>query len=744
MTQICRWLAVALLLVCCLHPCSAQDDHYWDWGVGCYYGGLGDREEIDIAMYDWLYLCFGNVSANTETVEQINRYLALNPDLKIVIRVWPIMSQGDCEQNRYQATFLHYLYKDGVRDGVLKNIRDQIAVVMDNISKPENVVGLTFLEELPGHFSAAPFMRSYAESELPWDLERFKAEIEAERGKPLVWDIETREWWGRKWCEVLGEIHAEMKKASGGKLVFYYQQTNHSFLDIVPEGTPLDKRGLIPIHWGAIIKPGLCDGFFAYPNSAEIWDRYLKLARDNNWLLFSQVSHPPFMRLCAWEECISLARTKDPRNLGYFLYCEGDCGVSRAWNADKTLPRTAEWSTRGVSVKYHIRRHLAEQGVGREVLARHPYLSLQMDLPLEKATTAEYIHPRVIVRNTREESYSLDPEQAVARDVKVTIQPPEGFTIDRSVSPPATLGVGDLAPGESVVCDWWVGVPAGFSGELKQPFVVSGACTDAATASIRVSEDAAIPCGLVHEIGGFGAQWLEPGFRLSSAQLSPAIEIEPLKVAIRNPRIGDEFNTIQYRDTLEPASRLIVDPMRGARLFYEPLCDDAGEARVDANDPTGFKAFADGYMVSRSAAGGAVRPGEQLTISAFGKAEGGGQSLIVMRYTTAEGQKDESVLVNRFSAEWKTVSQTVTVPEGAVSLQNVFLYRFKQEGTVWYGAVRVERTGMTEEGIDVSDRVAGRYLTLWASGARLFSYSDDNEPTMAPRVRVRVVVPHAE
>jgi len=112
-----------------------------------------------------------------------------------------------------------------------------------------------------------------------------------------------------------------------------------------------------------------------------------------------------------------------------------------------------------------------------------------------------------------------------------------------------------------------------------------------------------------------------------------------------------------------------------------------------------------------------------------------------MRYTTAEGQKDESVLVNRFSGEWKTVSQTVTAPEGAVSLQNVFLYRFKQEGTVWYGSVKVERTGMTEEGIDVSDRLVGRYPTLTASGANLFSYSDDNAPTTAPRVRVRLVVP---
>ncbi|MDP7134388.1 MAG: hypothetical protein QF437_28075, partial [Planctomycetota bacterium] len=163
MTQTSSLRTVSLLLASALLLAPADSaprkDQYWEWGVGAYFGGLGNMTLLDVARYDWVYLCYGNISASKETTELLNQMLELNPDLKIVIRVWPIMSAGDCKENRYQATFLHYLYKPGVKEKVLKNVRAQISVVLDHISKPENVAGLTFLEELPGHFSGSPFYR---------------------------------------------------------------------------------------------------------------------------------------------------------------------------------------------------------------------------------------------------------------------------------------------------------------------------------------------------------------------------------------------------------------------------------------------------------------------------------------------------------------------------------------------------------------------------------------------------------
>ncbi|MGC9318999.1 MAG: hypothetical protein ACP5KN_13280, partial [Armatimonadota bacterium] len=208
-------VAVALTLVVPFAaPIAAQvEDHYWELGVGCYWGGMGALTELDVARYDWLYVGFGNVSASEQTVAQINRFLDINPDLKVVIRLWPIMNLGDCPENRYQATFLHYLYEPGVREGVAERINQQVSVVLENISRPENVVGLTFLEELPLHFSGDPWRRNEDGQEPTWAMERFREEIEAEVGRPLTWDDEMRRWWGRKWVEVINDIHGAMKAA---------------------------------------------------------------------------------------------------------------------------------------------------------------------------------------------------------------------------------------------------------------------------------------------------------------------------------------------------------------------------------------------------------------------------------------------------------------------------------------------------------------------------------------------------
>jgi len=742
-----RRLGGVVLLLSALAPISAwgqerAGDQYWRLGAGCYFGGLGELTEVDVARFDWVYLCYGNIRASVETTQLLNRLIAINPRLKVMIRVWPIMGLGDCKENRYQATFLHYLYKPGVKERLLKNVHDQIHVVLDHIDKPENVIGLTFLEELPGHFSGCPFNRNREGNEVTWDLERFRKEIEAERGKPLRWDDETRRWWAKKWCQVLGEIHAAMKKESGGRLVFYYQQTNHSTLDMVPQDTPLSRRMLIPIRWEDIIKPGLCDGFFAYPNSPKIWqEHYVRFATSRNWLLFSQVSHPSGMRLCPWDECLSLAKTRIPQNLGYFFYCPGNCAAGRAWNADKSLPPGPLWNTRGVSKKLHIRRHLARENVGMDVVRRQPALSLHVDLPLDRAQPGGFMHPRVIVENTREASFFLDPKEAVARNATVTLTLPNGFTLKPEHSAPATLKLGDLEPGERRVADWWVSVDPNFAGEVPAPFRITARAEGSPSAEVSADRDQAIPFAQPHEVGIPGTQWLEAAYRMPQQKVHPRITIEVLQGPVRNPTVSDGYVRIAYQGALDTGMRLLMDPEQGTRLFVDPLVDDDGQSRTDANDPTGFKGFDKGYLVHRVAAKGKVAPAVPLHVQVAGRSEDDGQSLILLRYRTKKGTLDQSVLVNRFRPEWREVSQTVHPPKAAISLANVFLYRFKSKGKVWYGPVKVERADAKAEGADVTDRLRGSFPTLSKYAFRVFEYADDNPPSVRPRVRVQLEVP---
>ncbi|MGC9318998.1 MAG: hypothetical protein ACP5KN_13275, partial [Armatimonadota bacterium] len=523
--------------------------------------------------------------------------------------------------------------------------------------------------------------------------------------------------------------------------VWYYQQTNHTSLDMVPEGTPLDTRMLMPIHWGEIIKPGLCDGFFAYPNNGEIWGRYTRLAREHDWLMFSQVSHPGRMRLCPWDECVAMAKQRLPQNLGYFFYCEGDCAANDAWNDDPGIPEDPEWNTRGVSQPLHHRRFLATQGVGMEIVRRQPPLRILLDLPLDSAEAGGMVHVSAVVENAREPSFFLDPAEARVEGVTVTLAPPEGFSVDPTASPPATLHLGEMAPGERRLADWWVSVPEGFTGTTEGQFTVRAEADGATPTVMTAAADTAIALAEPHKVGISGTEWLEPGFRLA-ADVQPTIVIECISETVRNPAVSDGAARVQYLGTLERGQRLVIDPREGSRLITLPLLDDDGSSRADADDPTGFRCFAEGYLIVRTRVERTVEPGSPLKVTISGKADGGGQSHVVLRFGTEDGETvDVGGLTNRFAEQWREAEAEFTVPHNATELQWVYLYRFGREGRVWYGPVSVRAAGEDGTGVDVSDQVRGRFPTLSRGTFTVFHYEDESRPTTRPRARVQLVLP---
>ncbi|MFP4248392.1 MAG: hypothetical protein ACLFU7_01960 [Armatimonadota bacterium] len=731
-----RIIAACIAIAVLVTPVIAQQDHHRNLGVGAYLGSMQGFTDLDVARYDWVYVCFGNIGATEETAQTLDRLLEINPDLKIVLRLWPIMGKGDCPENRYQATFLHYLYDPEVKSKVDASIREQFDVIAENISKPENIVGLTFLEELPGHFSGRP-MRS---GEVSWAMERFREEIEAERGEPLTWDDETALWWGEKWVEAINEIHRVMKEASGDRTIWYYQAVGNPSFDRAGDDASPTQKNLVPIHFADIIKPGLCDGFFAYPVRDEVWDKYLAIAREHNWPFFSQLSHPGFMRLHGWEHTVEMVNADVPQNQGYFLYCPGDCAKKSAWNDDPRFAGEPEHNIRGVSKALHQRQILAAEGVGMDVVRRYPPLRLRVDLPLENAEAGGWLHAVALVENTREPSFFLEPADALAGDCSITLKAPEGFTIDEAASAPPTIRLGDLKPGEIRLADWWVAVADDWDGEVEGEFTLSATADEGAATDAAFAGDTALPLGREHAIGASGYEWVEPGFRLA-ANVQPPISIEAISGEVTNPVLTDGRARVGYDGTLRVGQRLIMRPGGDSALVTLPLVDDDGAERVDADDPTGFRAFDEGYLVARVRSGRTVTPGEALTVRISGKAEGGAQSHVILRFELEDGSTaDVGGLTNRFAEEWREVEGEFVVPDGASKLQQVFLYRFNREGSVSYGPLRVTSEG-AEEAEDCSPQVSGTFPTIERGSFSHIRYEDDDLATVGARALVRMHLP---
>jgi len=718
---------------------SPQGNHYWQLGVGCYFGGVGGRfTELDAARFDWLFLCFGNIAATEETTELLNRLIAMNPRLKVVIRVWPIMNLTPFKENRHQATMYDYFYRPGVREKVLAETRRQIRVVLDHISKPENVVGSTFLEELPGHFTDNAIGR-LADGETTWAMAAYRKEIEAELGKPFVWNDETRRWWCRKYVQALNEIHAVMKEASEGRLVFYYQQTNYFNLDHVPPGTPLNKQGLIPIHLEEIIKPGLCDGLFAYPNNALIWERNtLRFARERGWLFFSQLAHPSGMRLGTWEECTKLVKTRIPQNLGYFWYCEGSC-AQNMFNDDPSIPPAERGSKRFYFVE-HTRRFLAKERVGMDVVERHLRPELAFSYKLKGVKPGEFRPIWVQVHNKRDASWFEKPEEATLRNVKLTLSPPPTIDLPLTNSPPPTVVLGDIeADGYRAVL-WW--------GQMKEETTVSAAspirvkltADNCPSVEISSTESIATAVGLSpREICRSGDSWVEPLYDVAE-EYSPILSFTPTRYAALRPSLTDGADTIIYNGTLHIGERLQIGPGLTARLLPVNLVTGDRNIMREDNDPQKSKAWNEGYSLFSLPLMAPSRPGCKLRVTISGKVAGGAESQILLSgYRRVEGRWEnwnQALLVNAFGNEWREgVSEEIVIPSD-VTLQRLIAYRGGNRGTIWYGDIAVMLADLPAEGVDVSDRLEGMIPTIMPGTYMRFTYFDGSPPSQMPRMQI--------
>ncbi len=747
-------LAAALLTVVLLGPAhgegasitSARGDHFWQLGTGCYFGGLHGRfTELDVARFDWLYLCYGNIPATEETTQTLNRLIALNPRLKVVLRIWPIMGLTPHKENRSQATFYDYFYLPGVKEKVLAETRRQIRVVLDHISKPENVVGLTFLEELPDHFSDSAIGR-LPDGKSTWAMEVYRKEIEAELGKPFVWNDETRRWWCRKYVQAINEIHREMKEASGGRLVFYYQQTNHMNLDHVSEGTPLSTMNLLPIHLAEIVKPGQCDGIFGYPNNTHLWNQQtLRFAKERGWLFFSQLAHAGTMRLGSWEECLALAKTRVPQNLGFFWYCEGNC-ARNVWNDDPSIPPGERGSQRLYYVE-HTRRILAAEKVGLDVLGRALKPELEFDYNIKDAKPGEFQPVWVQVHNKRDTSWYADPKDAALRDVKVRLIPPAGVDLPVRNSPPAEIALGDIGPDDYRAVLWWA--------QMKEPSTVSAAkpmrviltAANCPQVELRSDQPDTTPAGFQpRDLFRSGDTWIEPTYRVEEA-FAPVVRIRPVGASAMRPTLTDGADTVTYNGTLHPGEELVLGPGLKARLLPTNLVvSEDLKTLADPAGANGAKAWEKGYHLFNLRVANPARPGARVRVTISGKVAGGAASLVLLSglNTATKERWSEGFLVNALKEEWTAgAAAELTFPPDVV-LDRVMGYRRGDKGIIWYGSVSVAPAEVPAAGLDVSDRLEGKVPGVESGTYTRLTYRDGSAPSQSARVRVQIERPQAQ
>ena len=738
-------------------PAAAPKDHYWDLGVGLYFAGCSGRfTELDAARADWLLLRFPGLPSNRETTETLNRLIALNPRLKILARIWPIGGLSPHKEGRYQATFYEYFYVPGVKEKLFAEIRRQVRVVLDHLDRPENFVAMTFLEELPQHFTDMAIFNE--DGKTTWAIEAYREQIEAETGKPFQWNDEGRRWWCRKYVQAYNEIHAVMKEASEGRLVIYWQQTGYKNLDHYPPGTPLSTGGLVPIELSDIVKPGLCDGVFAYPNSETVWeDDALRFARERGWLFFSQLAHAPWMRSEPWDTTVERIKTRVPQNLGTVWYCEGNCihpiyesqrNPTNPARVDPSIPPD-EGGPNMIHYVEHTRRALAQMEVGMDVVRRHLKPELALDYSLRGAG-GELSRILLQVHNTREPTWYTDPEEATLTGAAVTLSTPPGVELVGGETS-ATVALGDIETDGYRVVSWPVRIGKNARISDAHPLRAhmtadNGPSVEIISAVENVAIEAFQPQGVYRS----GAAWVEPTYRLQTAA-APRISLRVLQGEAKMPALRAGTESIRYDGTLVAGEKIVLEPGGTARIVASNLVVGDTDVIDDPAGPHGARGFSAGEDIISLPLMKAAQPGSKLNVTISGKVAGGAVSLVRLWGYQPNGWEQwysEPILADALQETWQDgLSETIELPAGA-DVRRVLAYRRGARGTIWYGDIRVTLADMRPEGRDVSDKVQGNLSSLpvlpAAGGSRVqrplrFTYTDDSEPTWAkPRVRVHV------
>jgi len=735
-----KYFTGMILFLCAVSMAAEKLDnpknHYMEWGIGVSNLSAYRNSPLDAARYDWSIIDLGNIPCNKDTVEFLNRILEINPKHKFLLRVWPINHLGKCSDNRYMMTIFDYFYR-GKRDKVLQETREQVNLFMNGLSNPENIVAICFLEELPLHISSYPWLWWKKGDPVPWDIKAFSAEIEKDLGAPFdMMNPEHRLWWGKRYARMINDFHLEIKKASGGKKVFYWHISSMlGTLDNLKEGDPIINQlgqSPAPIYYKDIVKPGLCDGIFGYPGN-RMDERCVIPAKELKCLYFLQVSSPTFMRSLKMDKIMELAMNKDTQNVGLFFFDSPEQGAGAwhqlPWKKDKECTRLR--SARMFAYSYKI---------GMPVIEKELKPEIKLDYKIDGLKKGDFARVFIQIFNPVSPSwYGGNAEEASFKNIRIKLEVPPGFEVPPENNPPMPLKIGDMKPYEAIAQDWWVRKTT--DDTVKNPcFKAILTWNGGNTAAQSKNADEQInPCQ-PHFAVNSEEKWIEPAYRTDC--MSPAVQIIPFSQNLVTPELISDNYTIKYNDILHHDEILTIGPGLKAELRPKPLFNE--KISAFGSDNADGTVFDKGYNVYNTPQV-LVSSGKKYLFRLTGKAEGGGNCIVLITFTCGKEKKELKVFENKFGTELKTLETEITVPQfndkGQVSMA-LYFYRLNKKGTVIYkdfSFTNEEQPKEVTSKLQGSLRPLEKFFTLW-------QFKDDSKPDYhgKPKAVIRFLNPEKE
>jgi hypothetical protein len=722
-------------------------------GAGSWAGDLSGALEyfslVDLARFEWLLV---DVSL-PRTVEIMNQLLEINPELKFMVRLWPVNNLNPYGLQQNTAIFLDWRYDTNVKTEVEKRLRDQIKTLALGISKPQNIIGFNFLEELPAWWGAS--MLTCQNANLPkWECYRTELEgegvtlptssIPVQCAGPLGTstissgcNAEFKDWIGQAAAESIREVHSIIRdqlvqEGWGNKLILFVPHGSYDPKDV--DLVQLDKSYVVnPPGFDSVLGygftdiigtgPGLADGlmvntvtekhFFTGKNYKKL--RYMDFVDTYNWPFFTALTHAGFQRAISWQEALTQANVVHPNNLGYFFFqdagsagCDPHGGVNELYERNKL-----EDPALMAKIKYapdpitdYGQCEPKEWFTLYTSLPLHNRLFAAMEnigeniveksFPLktevniqQKGSMTQVV---VLVQNQKKVSYYETPNEAVAEQVTVTIKLP-----DETTQPP--LNLGNILPGEVKEAKWLVN---SFTVNSQNPIEVLATSSDTAESCRKIGENDLFSSS-EHQIGGSGEKWHESGYNLQSVY-KPKIIMEAIANTVKEPSLTDGVNTIKLNEGLRRGYGIEIDSNAQGTYFPTNMISDPTNnllATTSCYQPGGdancYKSFSEKYSVAGMNIPGVVL--EQQTdykVEICGKKQGSAQSQVVVYGDSNQCYK--TMLVSKFTDAWGCYNEIINVNDftcpgavgGELKLDRILLYRLNNADTIWYGPVSLK------------------------------------------------------